>query len=153
MVECNLQWDDYIAFINEPKHMINPVKDVLLLDNPIIELFTKTPWFFIPLAWVYPFIYHLSQSTVSWYETVMLMFAGAFMWTLYEYILHRFLFHSEDYWLPNHPLVLAHHFMLHGIHHAFPMDRYRLVFPPILGYPIMYGVILTPIRNFVPEEY
>lgn len=32
------------------------------------------------------------------------------------------------------------------------MDRYRLVFPIILGYPIMYGVILASVRNFVPTE-
>ena len=35
------------------------------------------------------------------------------------------------------------HFLLHGIHHAFPMDRYRLVFPPILGI-IVFTVIITP---------
>jgi 4-hydroxysphinganine ceramide fatty acyl 2-hydroxylase len=49
-----------------------------------------------------------------------------------EYFLHRFLFHSEDKWLPgskgNFPIVA--HFMFHGIHHAFPMDKLRLVFPP-----------------------
>jgi 4-hydroxysphinganine ceramide fatty acyl 2-hydroxylase len=72
---------------------------------------------------------------------------------LVEYTLHRFLFHSEDYWLPNHPLILANHFLIHGIHHAFPMDRYRLVFPIVPGLAIGY-LILKPFYNMIiPEEF
>jgi 4-hydroxysphinganine ceramide fatty acyl 2-hydroxylase len=40
-----------------------------------------------------------------------------------EYGLHRFLFHI-DYWLPDRPFFLMLHFLLHGIHHYMPMDRY-----------------------------
>lgn len=45
---------------------------------------------------------------------------GFFSWTLTEYMLHRFFFHSEDYWLPNHRKILALHWVIHGIHHTFP---------------------------------
>ncbi|KPI34314.1 uncharacterized protein AB675_8985, partial [Cyphellophora attinorum] len=54
-----------------------------------------------------------------------------FLWTLVEYLLHRFLFHVDEY-MPDHPLALTAHFLLHGIHHYLPMDRYRLVMPPTL---------------------
>jgi 4-hydroxysphinganine ceramide fatty acyl 2-hydroxylase len=84
---------------------------------------------------------------------MLFVFFGVICWTLAEYLLHRFLFHGEEYWLPNNPKVLAHHFLIHGIHHAFPMDRHRLVFPVLPGYLIMYGIILTPIRNFMDSEY
>ncbi|RMD43781.1 hypothetical protein DV735_g1388, partial [Chaetothyriales sp. CBS 134920] len=43
----------------------------------------------------------------------------------------RFLFHLDKF-LPDHPYALTLHFVLHGIHHYLPMDRYRLVMPPAL---------------------
>jgi 4-hydroxysphinganine ceramide fatty acyl 2-hydroxylase len=73
-------------------------------------------------------------------------------WTLAEYYLHRFFFHSEDYWLPNIPRIFAYHFMLHGIHHAFPMDRMRLVFPPLPGYVVHYVFIIIPMSWVIPEN-
>lgn len=48
--------------------------------------------------------------------------AGVVVWTILEYVLHRFLFHVDDY-LPDHPVFLTLHFLLHGIHHYLPMDR------------------------------
>jgi 4-hydroxysphinganine ceramide fatty acyl 2-hydroxylase len=63
--------------------------------------------------------------------------------------MHRFLFHV-DKWLPDNRWFLTLHFLLHGVHHYLPTDRYvnspfktdrrlRLVLPPalfiILAYP------------------
>jgi len=53
---------------------------------------------------------------------------GVVIWTLLEYTLHRFLFHVDE-WLPDHPAFLTLHFLLHGVHHYLPMDRYV----PLLG--------------------
>ena len=49
-------------------------------------------------------------------------FLGNLVWTLLEYIFHRFLFHI-DALLPDHPYALMIHFLMHGIHHYIPMDR------------------------------
>ena len=84
---------------------------------------------------------------------LFLTLVGIFIWTFGEYMLHRFIFHSEDHWLPNNPKVLAHHFMLHGIHHAFPMDRYRLVFPILPGYLLITAFFITPIKMVFFEEW
>lgn len=35
-------------------------------------------------------------------------------------------------YLPDNRVGLTLHFLLHGIHHYLPMDRYRLVMPPTL---------------------
>jgi 4-hydroxysphinganine ceramide fatty acyl 2-hydroxylase len=35
--------------------------------------------------------------------------------------------------------------MIHGIHHAFPMDRYRLVMPPAPGFAIIYLFLGYPL--------
>jgi hypothetical protein len=97
-----------------------------------------TPPWFLPLGWV-PFalwcwtsIPEENSKNLNW----ALFFGGIMTWTICEYILHRFLFHMEDkpYFLNNRYFFVAH-FLLHGIHHAFPNDYYRIVFPPFLGYP------------------
>lgn len=83
-------------------------------------MFTKTPWYAIPIAYI-PFMYYFfMKSENSFFEKILLTFLGVFVWTLAEYLLHRFLFHSEDYWLPKHRYIFPMHFLMHGIHHAFP---------------------------------
>lgn len=153
MIKANLSWDDYITFINEPKHLVNPIRDIKLFENPFLEFFTMTPWWGIPLGYITPIVYHSYIADVTFLEYILCLCGGIFFWTFGEYFLHRFLFHSEDYWLPNHPLVLAHHFMIHGIHHAYPMDRYRLVFPVLPGYILLYGIVTRPIDYAFEEHY
>src|SRR4051812_37195565 len=72
------------------------------------------------------------------------MCIGVVSWTIMEYTLHRFVFHGEELWLPNNKYLWVFHFCLHGIHHAFPMDRFRLVFPVLPGY-ILLIVLFTPL--------
>ena len=35
-------------------------------------------------------------------------------------------------YLPDNRVAITAHFLLHGIHHYLPMDKYRLVMPPVL---------------------
>ena len=53
-------------------------------------------------------------------------------WTLYEYIHHRYLNHIDDFF-PNSKLAQRIGYMSHGIHHEYPRDLERLVFPPAFG--------------------
>lgn len=55
-------------------------------------------------------------------QTLICFFVGNVVWTLLEYIFHRFLFHVDDL-LPDHPYALTLHFLMHGVHHYLPMDR------------------------------
>ncbi|KAG8681508.1 fatty acid alpha-hydroxylase, partial [Ceratobasidium sp. 395] len=64
-------------------------------------------------------------------KTTLCFLVGNVIWTILEYTLHRFLFHIDEV-LPDRPFFLMLHFLLHGIHHYLPMDRLRLVMPPIL---------------------
>jgi 4-hydroxysphinganine ceramide fatty acyl 2-hydroxylase len=43
--------------------------------------------------------------------------------------------------------------MLHGIHHAFPMDRLKLVFPPIPGLAVHFVLIIIPMSYVIPRPY
>ena len=82
------------------------------------------------------------------YMNIFLFLVGIACWTFGEYFLHRFLFHGEDYWLKyakKSNVILTFHFLIHGIHHAFPMDRYRLVFPPAPGFIVLYLFFGVPL--------
>ena len=60
--------------------------------------------------------------------------------------MHRFLFHVDDF-LPNARPLLLVHFLLHGIHHKVPMDRKRLVMPPLLSVAIA-ALLYSVFRSF-----
>jgi len=139
---------EYLDFIHDPKHMINP-PEAIMFDTPYLEIFTKTPWYVIPMLWVPLILYYLIYSFLELEMSIFMMmicyFYGILHWTLIEYVLHRFVFHLDDK-LPDNRFALLFHFLFHGIHHAFPMDRNRLVFPPVAAFPlyklVMYSLFL-----------
>lgn len=57
----------------------------------------------------------------------LLFIGGAFTWTLFEYILHRFLFHM----IADSPRVQKFAYTIHGVHHEYPRDKERLFMPPV----------------------
>ena len=64
---------------------------------------------------------------------------GLFLWTFAEYTLHRFLFHHK----PNGPAQERIFFLFHGIHHAQPQVKTRLVMPLPVSIPmaaLFYGL-------------
>jgi sterol desaturase/sphingolipid hydroxylase (fatty acid hydroxylase superfamily) len=66
------------------------------------------------------------------WELVLLTLAGAVIWTLTEYWLHRLVFH----WEPDNTFGRRMHFIIHGIHHDHPNDKLRLVMPPAVSIPL-----------------
>ena len=61
-----------------------------------------------------------------------LFVGGVGLWTLLEYLIHRFSFHFTP---RNQPLVVLA-FLIHGVHHACPEDEKRWVTPPVMSLPI-----------------
>jgi dihydroceramide fatty acyl 2-hydroxylase len=57
---------------------------------------------------------------------------GLAVWSLSEYLLHRYLFHYE----PTHPTLKWVWYLIHGVHHEQPQCKTRLVMPPILSIPL-----------------
>lgn len=59
---------------------------------------------------------------------------GLIIWTPAEYLLHRFVFHFS----PKNPSEKMKRFLflMHGIHHAQPRVKTRLVMPPALSIPL-----------------
>src|SRR5438128_5774509 len=77
-------------------------------------------------ASVYFAIVSTQLSILSVAELFGLGFA---IWTLLEYLIHRYAFHYE----PKSRIGKQFHFIVHGIHHEYPNDAKRLVMPPALS--------------------
>jgi dihydroceramide fatty acyl 2-hydroxylase len=72
--------------------------------------------------------------------TVGLAVGGYALWTLFEYWLHRVVFHFE----PEDGLGARVHWIIHGVHHDHPNDPLRLVMPPAVSVPLgaaVFGVL------------
>ena len=98
----NTNWTikTYTDYINEPKHLVNPVRDLKMFDSAFLEAGSKTPWFVIPIAYA-PFeLFCIYNSIGTIQNSIMWFTIGMLFWTFAEYILHRFVFHGEEYWMP-----------------------------------------------------
>ncbi len=97
--------------------------------HPIVPVLVYGPLFTI-LIWV---------DAAPMVEKITLIFAGIFLWTLLEYILHRFVFH----FLSKNKLAQRITFLLHGIHHKDPRDPLRLVAPPLMSL-VIASILFLP---------
>lgn len=114
-----------------------------MFDSDLFDFFSRVP------AWVVPVIYLpiiaalIVQSAVvssGWLWIPVQFAAGVAVWSLMEYWLHRTLFH----WVPATSWGPRFHFLLHGVHHVWVDDKYRLVMPPAasLGLAVpVFGII------------
>lgn len=66
---------------------------------------------------------------------VALFFAGLIHWSLTEYWLHRLVFHYKA----TSKLGKRFFWLAHGVHHDWPNDKLRLVFPPAISIPLAIG--------------
>jgi hypothetical protein len=116
------------------KYVSNKNETIPLFKNPFLEYFSHihpvTPLIvYVPvLAACAYFGFH----RVSWYNGVIAYFAGILLWTLIEYIIHRWAFHYE----PKTEWGKKAHFLVHGIHHDYPRDATRLVMPLLVSVPL-----------------
>jgi hypothetical protein len=86
-------------------------------------------------------------------RNALLFLGGLVMWTVVEYVLHRFVFHAPEDVMdethriiaeltPGEPAIPAlpgwrhvAYFITHGVHHEYPSDSSRLVLPPAVSVP------------------
>ncbi|KAI8922696.1 hypothetical protein BC831DRAFT_404689 [Entophlyctis helioformis] len=136
----NSTWtkEHYLKMVHIPRHCHESAP---MFGSPLLEVFTKTFWWGVPLFWspIITYCIMTASRTIAVPQVAASFLGGIFAWTLIEYSLHRFLFHIDDL-LPSHPVAFTAHFLLHGIHHYLPMDKMRLVMPPALGFTLAYPI-------------
>src|SRR3954471_23652227 len=94
----------------------------------------------VPLVIYGPVVIALAILAVhrdGWWDTAGLVLVGYAVWTLFEYWLHRIVFHFE----PQEGIGAKLHWMIHGVHHDHPNDPMRLVMPPAASIPLAVVVI------------
>jgi dihydroceramide fatty acyl 2-hydroxylase len=104
------------------------VLDALSRVHPIVPVLIFVPGIVALAAW------GLTKTEVS--TAVGLLAAGYALWTLFEYWLHRIVFHFE----PTDGIGARLHWIIHGVHHDHPNDPLRLVMPPAVSVPLAGGV-------------
>jgi 4-hydroxysphinganine ceramide fatty acyl 2-hydroxylase len=128
----NFSKEFYLEQIHRPRHYRGG-ESAPLFGN-FLEPLSKTAWYVVPSIWLPCVAYGMMVGATGLGSTAAAasyFTGGLCLWTLIEYVMHRFLFHI-DHWLPDNRVGLTLHFLLHGIHHYLPMDKYRLVMPPTL---------------------
>ncbi len=100
------------------------VLDSLSRVHPAVPMLIFIPAIVVLFAW--------SLSHVTLLASIGLAAAGYALWTLFEYWLHRIVFHFE----PEEGIGARMHWIIHGVHHDHPNDPLRLVMPPAVSIPL-----------------
>ena len=120
-------------------YVSNKDETARMFKSDFLEAFSKIHWT-VPLFIYVPVIGYLFYLAIFDYKIpvlgiIGLIVAGLFIWTITEYLLHRFIFHfhtSSDF-------GKRITFMFHGVHHDYPNDTKRLVMPPLVSIPLATG--------------
>lgn len=128
-----------------------------LFQSEYMELMTKTHplvifSLYVPIL-LFLLYYSYSYFYFSAIKVIALFLLGIFSWTLFEYLMHRFVFH----YVSDNPRVQKIVYTIHGVHHEYPRDRERLFMPPIpsliissLLFFLMYGLMKEAVFAFFP---
>ncbi len=102
-----------------------------LFTHPALEFFTKSHplliWgMYIPVI-LYFLYYSYAQLNLTPLAIGITFIAGMFLWTFFEYIMHRFVFH----YMAENERAVKFVYLIHGNHHEYPRDKERLFMPPL----------------------
>jgi dihydroceramide fatty acyl 2-hydroxylase len=115
-----------------PRMFDSKLLDALSRVHPMVPLLIFVPVIALLAVW--------ALSRVSLLGLLGLLAGGYALWTLFEYWLHRIVFHFE----PEDGVGARLHWIIHGIHHEHPNDPLRLVMPPAVSLPLgaaVFGIL------------
>lgn len=109
-----------------------------MFDSDLFDAFSRTHPAVVPILYVpgvlLPLVYGASHSSLGLADSCSIFVLGFLSWTLTEYWLHRLVFHFEG----QGPYWERVHFLLHGVHHRWAKDKYRLVMPPAVSLALYF---------------
>ena len=107
-----------------------------VFKSDFLEFFTSVHPVTVLVVWVPILVAFLALALLrpgaEQARVPLLVGAGLALWTLLEYTLHRFVFHFPARSPAGKRIV----FIFHGVHHAQPLIKTRLVMPP----PVSLGL-------------
>src|ERR1700704_3902797 len=119
----------------ERLYVSNKNETVRMFESDFMEFFSRVHPA-IPLILYLPVIGYmlyvsLWRRQLSAIAVGALFLLGILLWTLLEYLIHRYIFHYE----PKTRVGKQLHYIIHGVHHDYPNDARRLVMPPSISVP------------------
>ena len=129
---------------------------VRMFESDFVEFFSRvhpaTPLIlYLPVVGFMLYL-ALSRQKLSIFAVAAFFLLGVILWTLFEYLIHRYIFHYE----PKTRVGKRLHYIIHGVHHDYPNDGKRLVMPPSISVPLailFYGVFLIIFGRFAPSAF
>lgn len=114
-----------------------------IFKNRYLEYLTKTHplliWgLYLPAIVLLPYYGFHTLEFTGWQITLFFLL-GMFVWTLFEYLMHRYVFH----FVSENPSMQQITYVLHGNHHEYPRDRQRLFMPPVPSLILSSIIFLT----------
>jgi sterol desaturase/sphingolipid hydroxylase (fatty acid hydroxylase superfamily) len=131
---------------------------IRLFKQDFLEFFTHISPVAVTILWAPVITWLLARAVLAYTGPGFPAYiplgalAGMFLWTLVEYIVHRFVFHFHPRSARAKRLV----FLFHGIHHAQPQCKTRLVMPPAVSVPgglLVYGLIYIVLGTALGLRY
>jgi len=137
-------------------YVSNKNETVRMFESDFMEFFSRVHPV-IPLVLYLPVIGYmlyvsLWQRQLSIIAVTALFLLGVLLWTLIEYLIHRYVFHYE----PKTRWGKQLHYVIHGVHHDYPNDARRLVMPPVISIPLaflFYGLFLLIFGSLTPTVF
>lgn len=122
-----------------------------LFRNPVLEKLSRTH-ISVPLiifgCYATALLYwSITQTSITPGTTVVLFFAGFIAFTLFEYLMHRFVFHMRTYTKVREKIQ----YTIHGVHHEYPKDKQRLAMPPLVS--ITIATLLLLLFQMIMGDY
>jgi sterol desaturase/sphingolipid hydroxylase (fatty acid hydroxylase superfamily) len=116
------------------KDRSRPQRIRLFRDERLEKLTVISPLGFAAV-WliVLSLVVYASWGVASIAASTGLVLLGLVLWTLVEYVMHRFIFHLKLRSELGQRLI----FLTHGNHHVDPADGYRNIMPPIVSLWVM----------------
>src|SRR5438067_10135748 len=144
------------ALSRSPLYVSNRNETVRMFESDFMEFFSRvhpaTPLvLYLPVVG-YMLYVSLWQRQLSVPVVTALFLLGILLWTLLEYLIHRYIFHYE----PKTRIGKRLHYIIHGVHHDYPNDARRLVMPPSISVPLaflFYGVFLLMFGRFASGAF
>src|SRR6476620_2472866 len=128
-----------------PLYVSTRNETVRMFDSDFMEFFSRVHPS-IPLILYLPVVGFMLYVAI-WrqgfpvFVVVGLFLLGMLLWTLLEYLIHRYIFNYE----PKTRVGKRLHYHNHGLHHHYPNHARRLVMPPRVRVPLaffFYGMFL-----------
>lgn len=139
--------------MERPAYVSNKNESVRMFESNFMEFFSHVHPA-TPVILYTPVIGYMLYASFAYKKLSVLVVAelfvvGVLIWTLLEYIIHRYVFHYE----PKTRVGKFLHYTIHGVHHDYPNDASRLVMPPVISIPlaVFFAVLFAAIfGRFAP---